>query len=130
MQRIPNSLTLADPGSDGLHRRRLVNCKDCLAKEFRALRPLFVWIEVYAVYFFGVAPILHVVLGHYIGYPLLPDDMRPWLGRASLINFVGLVAHGFIIRSVGSVGSTSRLPRSLRHFQWQPAETERAELPS
>ena len=77
----------------------LVNLRTALRRTTGLFDP-FVWIEAYALYFFGVAPILHVVLGHYIDYPLLPDDMRPWLGRASLINLVGLVAHAFIIRTV------------------------------
>lgn len=73
----------------------------------------FVWLEAYAVYFFAVAPILHVVLDYAIAFPLAPPDMRTWYGFASVLNLAALVIHGLLMRRVARrrITTTTEPPR-------------------
>lgn len=46
---------------------------------------------LYGVYFFFVAPILHVMLDYWMKYVTPPRDWRPWLGYMALLNLLGLM---------------------------------------
>jgi hypothetical protein len=59
-----------------------------------------VWLEGYSIYFFGITPLLHVVLDSYIGFPIRPADFRPWLGAMGIVNAFSLVVHFAVMTPV------------------------------
>ncbi len=47
---------------------------------------------LYGIYFFFVAPMLHVILDYWMKYVTPPPDWRPWLGYMAFLNLLGLIA--------------------------------------
>jgi hypothetical protein len=54
---------------------------------------------VYGVFFFWLAPLLHVGFSVWMEYVIPPDDWRPWLGGMAAINLVGLLAYKWCLGS-------------------------------
>lgn len=50
---------------------------------------------LFGVYFFFLAPILHVVWGVWLKYVDYPADWRFWLGCMAVLNFLGLLIYRF-----------------------------------
>ena len=46
---------------------------------------------LYGVYFFFLAPLLHVILDYWMKYVTPPSDWRLWLGCMAWLNFLGLM---------------------------------------
>jgi len=46
---------------------------------------------LYGMYFFFMAPILHVTLNFWMKYVIPPSDWRPWLGYMAGLNLLGLI---------------------------------------
>jgi len=50
-------------------------------------------VAAYGLYFFFLAPLLHIVLEWWMRYVAPPPDWRPWLGLVACLNFVGLLGY-------------------------------------
>lgn len=86
-------VVLADLVLASWNLRRALRCR-------HGLFDPWVWMEAYSVYFFAIAPLLHVVLRYSIEFPDSPTDLRPWLGRAALLNFFALAGHALLMTKV------------------------------
>ena len=68
-----------------------------LLKTKRRIYEPAVLMSVYGIYFFFVAPLLHVYYGYWLIYAQdAPDDWRPWLARMACFNFIGLVIYKWV----------------------------------
>lgn len=51
---------------------------------------------MFGVFFFFVAPLLHVAWDSWMVYIIPPNDWRPWLGGMALLNALGLLLYRYI----------------------------------
>jgi hypothetical protein len=70
---------------------------------------------VLGIYFFFLAPLLHVRLDYWMRYVVGPDDWRPWLGQMALLNAAGLLLYRLGSRTV--LGRTPTAAR--REVVWR-----------
>ena len=58
-------------------------------------------VGAFGLYFFFLTPLLHVTTGYWMLYVTPPDDWRPWLGLAAMLNCVGIMFYHTIVRRGG-----------------------------
>jgi hypothetical protein len=73
-------------------------------------------VGAFGVYFFFLAPLLHVRWDSYLLYVTPPVDWRPWLGRMAWLNLAGILAYAAGRRLANRWGSPPGA-RSLWQFE-------------
>jgi hypothetical protein len=73
-------------------------------------------IGAFGLYFFFLAPLLHVYWDSYLLYVTPPADWRPWLGRMAWLNLAGILGYA-AGRHLVNRGGPSNGARSLWQFE-------------
>jgi len=74
-------------------------------------------VGTFSLYFFFLTPLLHVMTGYWMLYVTPPDDWRPWLGVAAILNCFGLAIYRVV---VGRSAQEKHKPRYVWRLRKKP----------